>query len=134
MSNKVEAQSPIRGQPRSVPESARRDRDRRRSARHPIPRTLVTLEAPGVSHHPWVANAVDISPEGLGLVMPSEIAPGSRILLSFRLDDETGFSRVSSVVVHRELGVGGVEFRRWPGSARTRLMEFLKRQGPGAER
>lgn len=103
-------------------------RERRRFARKPVPDVFVAVElsdtqppgtpaevsdtAGGLS---WAGSAVDISPEGLGLTLPEDLPVGAEVLLTFWLDDATVFSRVPSVVIRKEhgLGLGAVRFRNW---------------------
>lgn len=95
---------------------------RNRLAIHGI---LVAIDAPDLSSHPWVVDAIDISSSGMGLVLPPEIEEGRRVLLSFELDDHTRFSRVPALVRHQMTQSGGVEFKQWPSAERLKLLEYL---------
>lgn len=101
----------------------------RRSRRRLISGTLVEVDAPTVSDKPWVVDAVDVNADGMGLVLPRALRPGTDVLLTFRLDESCVFSRVPAVVLHREpqAGGGGVRFRAWPDADRLRLLEHLVR-------
>lgn len=88
---------------------------------------LVAIDAPDVSAHPWVVDAIDISSSGMGLVLPPEIEEGRRVLLSFELDETTRFSRVPALVRHQMTQSGGVEFKQWPSAERLKLLEYLVR-------
>jgi len=113
--------------------------DRRRFPRKPVPEVVVAVElsdtrrpalspvsdsASGLS---WAGSAIDISPEGLALSLPDDIAVGSEVLVTFRLDDETAFARVPSVVVRKQpgYGLGAVQFRDLTRSDRHALRAFL---------
>jgi len=100
----------------------------RRSRRIAIPGVLVAVDAPGIAAEPWVVDALDVSPTGLGLMLPPELPEGTEVLLSFKLDEELDFSRLPATVQHREgTSSGGVRFDRWPDSERLKLLEFLVR-------
>lgn len=75
----------------------------------------------------WAGSAIDISPEGLALSLPEDIPLGSEVLLTFRLDDETAFARVPSVVVRKQAGygLGVVRFGDWRSSDRHALRAYL---------
>ncbi len=97
----------------------------RRAKRLPIGDLLVAVDAPEVAAEPWVVDAFDINSLGLGLVLPPELAEGTRVFLSFRLAEDVEFSRLPAVVSH-QLGVsGGVRFESWPVEERVRLLEYL---------
>lgn len=113
--------------------------DRRRFPRKPVPEVVVAVElsdTPRASLSPvsdsasglsWAGSAIDISPEGLALSLPDDIAVGSEVLVTFRLDDETAFARVPSVVVRKQsgYGLGAVRFRELSSSDRHSLRAFL---------
>ena len=102
-------------------ENAQRSRRIRRAPMHGI---LVAIDAPQQSSDPWVVDAIDLSSNGMGLVMPPELLEGTEVLLSFHLDDND-FSRLPATVVH-QMGVsGGVRFEPWPGEERLKLLEYL---------
>lgn len=106
----------------SSPES--RARDTRRRSIHGV---LVAIDAPDLSDHPWVVDAVDINGGGMGLVLPDALDPGMEVELSFQLEDGVEFSRVPAMVLHREGTSGGVAFREWGDADRLRLLEYLVR-------
>jgi PilZ domain len=95
---------------------------RRRLGIHGV---LVAIDAPEVSSHPWVVDAIDISSSGMGLVLPPEIEEGRRVLLSFKLDDYLQFSRLPAAVRHQMTASGGVAFEGWPSAERLKLLEYL---------
>lgn len=110
--------------------------ERRRFARRPVPDLFVAVEmsdtAPAVvSDTPnplsWAGSAIDISPGGLGLILPEDVPVGSEVLLTFWLDDATVFSRVPSVVVRKEhgFGLGAVRFHDWTRHDLDALQAFL---------
>lgn len=105
-------------QPAAGPDPTRR----RRLAIHGV---LVAIDAPEISAHPWVVDAIDISSSGMGLVMPDEFVEGQVVLLSFQLDATYQFSRMPAVVRHQITASGGVEFRQWPTGERLKLLEYL---------
>ncbi|MGE5234599.1 MAG: PilZ domain-containing protein [Acidobacteriota bacterium] len=108
----------------------------RRSRRHPIAGVLVEIEVPTLSDKPWVVDAVDINADGMGLVLPHGLEPGTHVLLSFRLDSTCEFSRVPAVLLHQEpqAGGGGVRFGAWSDADRLRLLEHLVRIYEGTRR
>ena len=108
----------------------------RRSRRHPAAGVLVEIEAPTIADKPWVVDAVDVNADGMGLVLPRRLAPGTEVFLSFRLDPACEFSRVPAVVLHREpqAGGGGVRFGAWSDADRLRLLEHLVRIYEGTRR
>jgi hypothetical protein len=75
----------------------------------------------------WAGSAIDISPEGLALSLPDDIPVGSQVLVTFRLDDETAFARVPSVVVRKQPGyaLGAVRFQDLSTSDCHALRSFL---------
>ncbi len=97
----------------------------RRSRRRPIPGTLVAIEAPAVSDSHWAVDAVDVNADGIGLVLPPDLPPGTQVLLSFRLDDATAFSRAPAIVLHHDGQSAGVRFLAWAEGDRLRLLEYL---------
>lgn len=129
-------------QPSTSPFEARQaddPMDRRRFPRKPVPEVVVAVElsdAPRASLSEvsdttlglaWAGSAIDISPEGLALSLPDDIPLGSEVLLTFRLDDETAFARVPSVVVRKQAGygLGVVRFADWRSSDRHALRAYL---------
>ncbi len=99
----------------------------RRARRRPIAGVLVVIEAPALSAQHWVADAFDISSDGMGLVLPPALPLATELLLSFRLDAENEFSRLPAEIRHRDpvAGGGGVRFGPWPEEDRRRLLEHL---------
>lgn len=115
--------------------------DRRRFARKPVPQVFVAVELSdtaggGVSSElsdtpgnlSWAGSAIDISPGGLGLTLPEDIPVGAEVLLTFWLDDATVFSRVPSVVIRKEhgLGFGAVRFDGWSHHDVEALRSYLR--------
>jgi hypothetical protein len=129
-------ESPSRGEAHQNGDSV----DRRRFPRKPVPEVVVAVELsdtepPTLSAASdtgaglaWAGSAIDISPEGLALSLPEDIPLGSEVLLTFRLDDETAFARVPSVVVRKQpgFGLGVVRFGDWRSSDRRALSAYLK--------
>lgn len=113
--------------------------DRRRSPRKPVPEVVVAVELSDTAGSSlsavsdssfglsWAGSAIDISPEGLALSLPDDIPVGSQVLVTFRLDDETAFARVPSVVVRKQAGygLGAVRFQNLSTSDRHALRSFL---------
>jgi hypothetical protein len=100
--------------------------ERRRSRRQPIPSVLVAVETPRNGADAYVAAAVDINADGIGLVLPPEIHAGDEVLLTFELDPELTFERLPSTVVRgASAGAGAIGFRRWPVDERLRLVGHL---------
>ncbi len=99
----------------------------RRSLRLPIPGVLVALEAPAVARKPWVVGALDLSADGMGLVLPAGLPPDCDVRLSFQLADGTSFSRVPARVQHGAGQGGGVRFQGWTDAERLKLLEYLIR-------
>jgi hypothetical protein len=128
-------QSPSRGEARQNGDSV----DRRRFPRRPVPDVVVAVELSDTGRTTlsemsdttlglaWAGSAIDISPEGLALSLPDDIPLGSEVLLTFRLDDETAFARVPSVVVRKQAGygLGVVRFGDWRSSDRHALRAYL---------
>ena len=108
---------------------------RRRARRLPTGDLLVAVDAPEVAAKPWVVAAIDVNSLGMGLVLPPELREGTRVLLSFKLDDECEFSRLPATVVHYGPtgGGGGVRFDAWPSADRLGLLEVLVRHYEGSE-
>lgn len=98
---------------------------RRKVGRHPIHGVLVAIDAPEVAPQPWVADAIDINANGLGLVLPPELAEGTEVWLSFKLQDGPEFSRLPATVLHRLGTSGGIRFANWPDRERLKLLEYL---------
>jgi len=105
-----------------------RPNDRRRAPRIPLVGVLVTVVSPDGEDVLCASDALDISTEGLAVVLPEEgdheLDPGDGVLVSFRLDDGTAFARIPCRVVRREEGIGGLEFTS-DRPARRRLAECL---------
>lgn len=113
--------------------------ERRHCPRKPVPEVVVAVElsdtdgarVPAVSDTQgglaWAGSAIDISPEGLALALPDDIPVGSEVLLTFRLDDETAFARVPSVVIRKQpgYGLGAVRFHGWSRTDRQALGAYL---------
>ena len=129
-----EEQQPDAGRPAGTPEEADSAAPRR-PRRRPVTGMLVSIEAPDLGDHPWVVDAVDLSSDGMGLVLPDDLAPGSSVLLTFRLSEGCDLARVPATVLHREpqAGGGGVEFANWSTADRLCLLEHLVRWYEGDE-
>ena len=96
-----------------------------RRNRRPIHGVLVAVDAPSLADKPWVVDGIDISANGMGLVLPPEIAEGTEVLLSFKLEDGLELSRVPAEVRHQMSATGGVSFHAWASGDRLRLLEYL---------
>ena len=103
----------------------------RRSLRLPIPGVLVAVEAPSVARKPWVVGGLDLSADGMGMMMPAGLPPDTEVRLSFQLADGTSFSRVPARVLHLQGGSGGVKFLAWTERERLTLLEYLVRSYEG---
>jgi len=103
---------------------AQRNARPRRSRRAPIHDLLVAIDAPELSSEPWVVDGIDINSSGMGLVLPPELLEGTRVLLSFRLDEHE-LARLPATVQHKIGTSGGVRFEPWPDSERLKLLEHL---------
>lgn len=97
----------------------------RRSSRLSIHGVLVAVDAPSLAGKPWVVDAIDINANGMGLVLPPEIAEGIEVFLSFKLADDLELSQVPAVVRHQVSATGGVAFKPWPANERLKLLEYL---------
>jgi len=98
----------------------------RRARRRPLAGVLVVIEAPKLSTQHWIADAFDISTDGMGLVLPPALPLATELLLTFRLDATHEFSRVPAEIRHRDpLAGGGVRFGSWNDDDRLRLLEHL---------
>ena len=97
----------------------------RRSRRRPIPGILVEIESAEDEARRWVVDAVDLSADGMGLVLPDELKRATQVRLTFRLEDGTAITRAPAIVQHREPGVGGVQFEIWSEDERLALLEYL---------
>lgn len=100
-------------------------KSRRARRRLPIQGVLVAIDAPEVADRHFVVDALDINSLGLGLVLPPELSEGTVVELTFKLRDDTVFSRVGAVVRHQMGSSGGVSFEGWPAAARVKLLEYL---------
>lgn len=96
-----------------------------RRTRRPIHGVLVAVDAPALADKPWVVDGIDISANGMGLVLPPEIEEGTEVFLSFKLDEDLELSRMPAVVRHQISTTGGVAFKAWPSTERLKLLEFL---------
>ena len=106
--------------------------DRRRSWRRALTDTFVVVETPVLAPELcWACSALDISYDGMGLVLLSEVTPGEEVLVSFRLDDARAVVRASSIVLRQEgvLGLGAIRFAMWADSDRLTLASYLVERG-----
>ncbi len=111
---------------KSNPRSGEAAGSRRQMRRLPVAGLLVALDAPDVSEDPWVVDAIDVNSRGMGLVLPPELIPGTRVGLSCKLGEGCELSRLPATVLHaRSDNVGAVGFEPWPSSERIKLLEYL---------
>lgn len=117
--------------------------DRRRDSRVPVPDVLVAVEASEPARRAptdrgdaepapsWACSAIDICRDGMALALPGAVAPGDELFLTFRLDEQTSFSRVPGIVVRTQLGfgLGAVRFQSWTDSERRSLERYLAGRG-----
>lgn len=117
--------------------------DRRRAPRVPVPDLIVAVEPTEIEgvvpeafdaamdSPAWACAAIDISRDGLGMILPSEVPIGAELLLTFKLDEQTYFSRVSGIVVRKQsgFGLGAVCFHGWTDSDLRALEAFLASHG-----
>jgi hypothetical protein len=83
---------------------------------------------PSAENPDWSGTAVDVNASGLALVLPPELAPGTRVFLTFQLGSSK-FSRLPGLVVRQDrVGVGAVEFKDWETADMMRLRTFLQEQ------
>ena len=102
--------------------------ERRLSRREPIAKIFVKIRRSPDSKSPdWACTAVDITDGGMALVLPPELATGTRVFLSFKLGD-TEFSWVLGEIVRQEnVGVGAVRFVDWSYSDQRELVSYLQK-------
>jgi hypothetical protein len=127
MSNPTTVSTSHRSTNRSTPAS---ETDRRAFPRHPVPEVFVAIETAGTPGQPeWASSAIDISPEGLALMVPDSVSIGSKLYLTFRLPDGTSFVRVPSTLIRKERGycMGAVRFHDWSDGERLLLLAYLAR-------
>ncbi len=103
--------------------------DRRESRRSLIAKLEVEVRLERSTEDPdWSGTAIDINVSGLALVLPPELAPGTRVFLSFQLGNSK-FYRLPGLVVRQDrVGVGAVEFEDWETAELMRLRTFLEEQ------
>ncbi len=104
--------------------------DRRAYPRRPVPEVFVAIETEDNPGRPeWAGSAVDISADGLALMMPDDVPVGSELYLTFRLEDGTSFVRVPSTLVRKDRGycMGAVRFHDWADGERLLLLAYLAR-------
>ncbi len=103
--------------------------ERRESRRALIAKLEVEVRLEQSAEDPdWSGTAVDINASGLALVLPPELAPGTRVYLTFQLGGSK-FSRLPGLVVRQDrVGVGAVEFEHWETKDQMRLRTFLEEQ------
>jgi len=99
----------------------------RRSRRHPVHGLLVAIDAPAISESHWAVDALDLNADGIGVILPPDLPPGSQVELSFKLAPAAEFSRVPGIVLHHDGQSAGVRFVGWPEGERLRLLEYLVR-------
>ena len=99
--------------------------DRRRSPRYPLVGVLVTIVSSDGEELICTADAIDISKDGISLVLPEELDLGDEeLLLTFRIDGST-FARVPGRIVRRDQNLGAVDFEMWSRFDRLRLGSYL---------
>jgi hypothetical protein len=106
------------------------EHDRRAYPRRPVPEVFVAIETEQTTGHPeWASSAIDISADGLALMVPENVPVGSELYLTFRLEDGTSFVRVPSTLVRKEQGysTGAVRFHDWADGERLLLLAYLAR-------
>ena len=103
--------------------------ERRESRRTLIAKLEVEVRLEHSAEDPdWSGTAVDINASGLALVLPPELAPGTRVYLTFQLGSSK-FSRLPGLVVRQDrVGVGAVTFEDWETKHQMRLRTFLEEQ------
>jgi hypothetical protein len=103
--------------------------DRRESRRTLVAKLEVEIRLdPSAENPDWSGTAVDVNASGLALVLPPELAPGTRVFLTFQLGSSK-FSRLPGLVVRQDrVGVGAVEFKDWETADMMRLRTFLQEQ------
>ena len=107
-------------------------RERRRSRREPIAKIYVRIHRSPDSQRPdWAGTAVDVNSSGMALVLPPELATGTRVFLSFKLGDAE-FSRMPGEIVRQDtVGIGAVRFVDWPDSEQLDLASYLQESNSG---
>ena len=103
--------------------------ERRESRRTLIAKLEVEVRLERSAEDPdWSSTAVDVNATGLALVLPPELAPGTRVFLTFQLGSSK-FNRMPGLVVRQaRVGVGAVEFENWETAELMRLRTFLGEQ------
>ncbi len=106
--------------------------ERRLSRREPIARIYVKIRRSPDSEKPdWAGTAVDVNGSGMALVLPPDLATGTRVFLSFELGD-VEFSRVPGEIVRQDVvGVGAVRFVDWSDSDQLELVSYLRKSTRG---
>ena len=92
----------------------------------------MAIESPGLAPELcWTCSALDVSYDGMGLVLLPEVEPGDEVLVSFRLDGAGEVVRAPSIVLRQEglLGLGGLRFTTWSDADRLTLASFLIERG-----
>jgi len=100
---------------------------KRRSRRLPLPGVRVEVSREGEPEPSWMCSAIDINGDGLALILPPDVGPGTRLRLSFQPDAETSFHSVPSIVTRQDpaTGYGAVEFSGWSEENLIELWAFL---------
>ncbi len=110
-------------------------RERRMSRREPIAKIYVEIRRSADSEIPdWAGTAVDVNSNGMALVLPPDMATGTRVSLSFALG-EVEFSCVPAEVVRQDVvGVGAVRFVDWSDADQLELLAYLETTDGPTER
>ena len=106
--------------------------ERRTSRREPIAKIYVRIRRSPDSESPdWAGTAVDVNSTGMALVLPPDLATGTRVFLTFELG-EVAFSRVPGEIVRQDtVGIGAVRFADWSESDRLKLASYLQESTRG---
>ena len=107
---------------------------KRRSRRFPIPGVRVDLASEGEAEPRWTCSAIDINGDGMALSLPPDVAPGTRLRLTFKADEMTSFHAVPCLVTRQDpaSGYGAVEFVDWSEESLLGLWAFLVSASSGA--
>ena len=110
------------------PPERRQTPGRRLSPREPIAKIIVMIRRSRDSESPDCAgNGVDISDSGMAVVLPLNLAAGSRVYLDFKLGD-AAFSRVPAEIVRQDnAGISAVRFVDWSDSQQLELASYLQK-------
>jgi len=104
-----------------------RTAERRTTQREPIADVHVEMRTtPDAAEPTWAGSGIDISTTGMALVLPPELAPGTRVYLSFRLPSGPSFYALPAMIVRQDrVGCGAVRFVDWSDVERRALADHL---------